>query len=154
MATLNDQLKTDASFTKFKWDPKQSIWYKSGDIGCYNLKGSLECLGRKDNQIKLGGRRIEIAEVELSLRSFRLLEDLVIVPMKDEDNRVLELVGFTMNAISSEELRTIKLSSLDNLEAIFFPKRVFEVEKFPVNTSGKLDRKRLEEMAVTLGGRS
>jgi non-ribosomal peptide synthetase component F len=151
---LNDKAKTDAAFTKFKWDPKQSIWYKSGDIGCFNLNGSLECLGRKDNQIKLGGRRIEIAEIELSLRSFRLLEDLVVVPLKDEDNRVLELVGFTMNALSAEELKAIKLKSLDNLEAIFFPKRVFEIERFPVNTSGKLDRKSLVEMAKTLGGRS
>jgi len=151
---LNDQEKTDAAFTKFKWDPKRSIWYKSGDIGCYNLEGALECLGRKDNQIKLGGRRIEIAEIELSLRSFDLLEDLVVVPMKDEDNRVLELVGFTMNALSAEELRAIKRKSLDNLEAIFFPKRVLEIERFPVNISGKLDRKRLVEMAKTLGSRS
>ena len=33
---LNDQAKTDAAFTKFTWDKKRSIWYKSGDIGCYN----------------------------------------------------------------------------------------------------------------------
>lgn len=151
---LNDKAKTDAAFTKFKWDPKQTIWYRSGDIGCFNLNGSLECLGRKDNQIKLGGRRIEIAEIELSLRSFRLLEDVVVVPLKDEDNRVLELVGFTMNALSAEELKAIKLKSRDNLEPLFFPKRVFEIERFPVNTSGKLDRKTLVEMAKTLGGRS
>ena len=151
---LNDKAKTDAAFTKFKWDPQQSIWYRSGDIGFLNSNGSLECLGRKDNQIKLGGRRIEIGEIELSLRSFHLLDDIVVVPIKDEDNRVLELVGFTMNALSAEELKAIKVRSLDNLEAIFFPKRIFEIERFPVNTSGKLDRKRLIEMAKTLGGRS
>ena len=147
---INDKAKTDAAFTKFKWDPKQSIWYRSGDIGCYNLNGLLECLGRKDNQIKLGGRRIEIAEIELSLRPFPLLDDLVVVPLKDKENRVLELVGFTTNIFSAEELKTIKLKSLDYLEAIFFPKRVFEIERFPVNTSGKLDRKSLVEMAKTL----
>jgi len=151
---LNDQAKTDLAFTKFKWDQQESIWYKSGDIGCYNLNGSLECLGRKDSQIKLGGRRIEVAEIELSLRSFPLLEDLVVVPMRDEDNTVLELIGFTMNTLSVEELRAIKLNSQGDLEAIFFPKRVFKVEKFPVNTSGKLDRKKLIQLSKELVGRS
>ena len=141
---LNDQAKTDAAFTKFTWDKKRSIWYKSGDIGCYNLNGSLECLGRKDNQIKLGGRRIEIAEVELSLRSFRLLEDLVVVPIKDADNRVLELVGFTLNALSAEEL-CYKTQSLANLESIFFPKRVLRL-KISNIFSGKLDRNSLVDM--------
>ena len=151
---LNDQAKTDLAFTKFKWDQQESIWYKSGDIGCYNLNGSLECLGRKDRQIKLGGRRVEVAEIELSLRSFPLLEDLVVVPMRDEDNTVLELIGFTMNTLSVEELRAIKLNSQGDLEAIFFPKRVFKVEKFPVNTSGKLDRKKLIQISKELVGRS
>tara|TARA_B110000008_G_C16925722_1_gene546627 strand:- start:627 stop:1616 length:990 start_codon:yes stop_codon:yes gene_type:complete len=151
---LNDQSKTDLAFTKFKWDEQESIWYKSGDIGCYNLNGSLECLGRKDNQIKLGGRRVEIAEVELSLRSFALLEDLVVVPMRDKDDRVIELVGFTMNKLSVEDLRIIKLKSQSDLEAIFFPKRVFTIERFPITTSGKLDRKKLVQMAKILSRRS
>jgi len=144
---LNDQEKTDLQFTKFKWDQKESIWYKSGDIGFYNLNGSLECLGRKDSQIKLGGRRIEIAEVELSLRCFPLLEDLVVVPLRDKDNRVLELIGFTMNSLSAEELRVIRLNSQGDLEAIFFPKRIYTIEKFPVSISGKLDRKKLVKIA-------
>ena len=151
---LNDQSKTDLAFTKFKWDGQESIWYKSGDIGCYNLNGSLECLGRKDNQIKLGGRRVEIAEVELSLRSFALLEDLIVVPIRDKEDRVIELVGFTMNKFSVEDLRVIKLKSQSDLEALFFPKRVFTIERFPVTTSGKLDRGKLVQMAKMLGRQS
>ena len=78
----------------------------------------------------------------------------MVVPIKDADNRVLELVGFTLNALSAEELSAIKLKSLANLESIFFPKRVFEIERFPINTSGKLDRNSLVDMAKTLISRS
>ena len=65
------------------------------------------------------------------------------MPLRDKDNRVLELIGFTMNSLSAEELRVIRLNSQGDLEAIFFPKRIYTIEKFPVSISGKLDRKKL-----------
>jgi non-ribosomal peptide synthetase component F len=67
---LNDTEKTRLSFKPFSWDPSNEVWYKSGDLGFYNNDGILECIGRKDNQIKMGGRRIEICEIESILRTF------------------------------------------------------------------------------------
>ena len=76
---LNDVEKTKSAFVHFDWDSSESKWYKSGDFGFYNTDGDLECLGRKDNQIKIGGQRIEIGEIEGVLRNYELLNDVVIV---------------------------------------------------------------------------
>ncbi len=47
--------------------------------------GELEYIGRKDNQVKIGGRRVEIGEIEASLSNFSLLKDIVVVPIRDEN---------------------------------------------------------------------
>ncbi|KAK3685288.1 hypothetical protein B0T22DRAFT_465275 [Podospora appendiculata] len=56
------------------WLPEQQLgWsrrlYKTGDLGRYTPEGLLECLGRKDTQVKLRGLRIELSEVEHEVRA-------------------------------------------------------------------------------------
>ncbi len=144
---LGDTDKTDSVFKTFKWDQTGSIWYKSGDIGKYNDVGFLECLGRTDSQIKIAGRRIELGELEASLRTIKNLDDIIIVPVKDSENRVEKLIGYTMNNISQEEILQYRKESSKNIESIFFPKSIIHIDNFPVTPSGKTDRKKLEDLA-------
>ena len=48
-------------------DGSDGRWYKTGDRGCYWPDGTLEFLGRRDRQVKIGGHRIELGEVEAGL---------------------------------------------------------------------------------------
>jgi len=143
---VNDQEKTNSSFVKFDWDPSGAIWYKSGDLGFYNNSGELECIGRKDNQLKVGGRRIEIGEIENALAQFSQLQDAVVVALKDENMTVKGIVAFTMNEISKEDLHKIRQESNKYIEREFFPKTIVTVDDFPRTLSGKIDRKELLEM--------
>lgn len=144
---LNDPEKTRLAFKTFLWDISNEIWYKSGDLGLYNTDGILECLGRKDSQIKMGGRRIEIGEIESILRSFEELKDAVVIPIKDANGIVAKLVAFTTLFMNKEQEQLIRNRCEDRLERIFFPKKILYIESMPVTPSGKIDKNKLTELA-------
>jgi amino acid adenylation domain-containing protein len=147
---LNDENKTNYGFVQFDWDKTGDIWYKSGDLGFINKSGSIECIGRKDNQIKLGGRRIEIGEIEAALSKFNLLQDVVVVPIKNDDLIITGCVAFTMSEISKEDQILLRHQSATHLEQVFFPKKIVKLEQFPRSPSGKIDRNVLSLKAKNL----
>ncbi len=147
---LNNESKTNSVFVQFDWDKSGDIWYKSGDLGFLNKSGDFECIGRKDNQIKLGGRRIEIGEIESVLSKFTLLQDIVVVAIKNDDQITTGCVAFTMNEISKEGQIRIRQESMQYLEQVFFPKKIVTIDEFPRSPSGKIDRKALSLKAQNL----
>jgi len=144
---LNDQEKTDAAFTKFKWDSKRSIWYKSGDLGFINTNGDIECAGRKDSQIKIAGRRVEIGEIEAALSYFDGTRGAVVVPLQNESQVVTGCVAFVVTNLSIADISEIRKDSEKYLDRIFFPKKIITIESFPLAQSGKIDRKALAVIA-------
>jgi amino acid adenylation domain-containing protein len=147
---LNDPEKTKTVFVTFDWDKTAAKWYRSGDLGFYNVDGNYECIGRKDNQIKLGGRRIEIGEIEAVLRLYPETSNAVVVPVKDAAEVVIACVAFLTMQLSKEQEIQIRKDSEKYLERIFFPKRILYIKTFPMSPSGKIDRKALSETAREL----
>ena len=144
---LNDKTKTDSVFVNFAWDMSEGKWYRSGDLGFYNADGNIECIGRRDNQVKLGGRRIEIGEIEAVLSRFPPTDGAVVVPLRDDNEIVIGCVAFITLKISKEDEIFIRKESLPFLEKVFFPKRIITCNPLPLSISGKIDRKALEEKA-------
>jgi acyl-coenzyme A synthetase/AMP-(fatty) acid ligase len=149
---LNDKEKTNLSFVHFKWDDTNDIWYKSGDIGFRNQLGLIECCGRIDSQIKIGGRRIEIGEIESKLSKFGKIGEIVVVSVRNDLGFVEYCVGFIIGELLNDEYLEVKRQSSLVLDTVFFPKRIFKVEYFPRTNSGKVDRKSLGELAKELMG--
>ena len=147
---LNDQAKTDSLFVTFDWDPTEDKWYKSGDLGFYNDENNLECIGRRDNQIKIAGRRIEIGEIEAVLARYPSTQDAVVVPLKDEHQVSIGCMAFTLNEISRQDQDFIRQESNMFIERVFFPKKIITIEAFPLAPSGKIDRNALAAMAHQL----
>ncbi len=144
---LHDQAKTDSVFVSFDWDASGARWYKSGDLGFYNEDGNLECVGRRDSQIKLAGRRIEIGEIENALGRYPEICDAVVVPLRDGNQVVTGCVAFTTNKMNKQAESFIRQDSTRYIERIFFPKKIITIEAFPVAASGKTDRKALANLA-------
>lgn len=144
---LNDEQKTNSVFVTFDWDPSGDKWYRSGDLGVCNEDGDLECLGRKDNQVKLAGRRIELGDIESALTRYPAIRDVVVVPLKNENQAVIGLVAYITGTLSKQEEDSIRLDSAKYIEKIFFPKKILTIQSFPVTASGKVDRKVLAAMA-------
>ena len=153
---FKDQAKTDSCFVTFPWDQTEDRWYMTGDLGFFNDDGNLECIGRRDNQIKLGGRRIEVGEIEAALNRYEQTREAVVVPQRDENEIVTGCVAFTTKKISKDEENTIRNDSSRYIERIFFPKKILTISEFPLTAGGKIDRNALSTMVqgmmVTAGG--
>jgi amino acid adenylation domain-containing protein len=149
---FNEDVKTNEVFVGFQWDDDENInkWYKTGDLGFVNSDGSLECIGRKDSQIKIAGRRIEIGEIESILQKFAMLSDIVIVPIRDLSDIVVGCYGFTTLKVTKEIEFEIRKNSELSLEKVFFPKKIIHIEQFPLTASGKINRRELEQVAKNI----
>ena len=147
---LNNSDKTKESFLKFSWDDLDRLWYKTGDMGFFNTSGDLECIGRSDNQVKIGGRRLEIGEVESVLSKFELTKHAVVVPLRGQDRIVTGLVVFILSDITNADIIRLRKQCAELLDNVFFPKKFFTITEFPLAPSGKKDRKLLETMAKDL----
>ena len=60
---FNDRERTAQQFV----GSGDTRWYRTGDLGCYWPDGTLEFLGRRDKQVKIGGYRIELGEIDAAL---------------------------------------------------------------------------------------
>ena len=125
--------------------------YRSGDKGHFDKKGLLYCDGRLDNQIKLHGYRIEIEDIETNLASVYGVKRGA-VAQRLHDGKVESLTAFV---IREDDLITddysgrkaIRMALRERMPSYMVPKRIVFIDELPVTNNGKLDRKRLREMA-------
>ncbi len=107
--------------------------YKSGDLACYLPDGNIRYLGRRDEQLKVRGFRIEPGEIEATLKEHPAVADAVVVA--DEDQRLVAYI--TGTAVRDEELRVFMRQRLpDYMVPSFF----ISLAELPLTTNGKVDR--------------
>ncbi len=108
--------------------------YKTGDLGRINDRGELEFLGRRDDQIKHMGHRIELGELEAAARTVDGVDAACAV--FDREKSVLGLVytGAIEKTALLNALRT-------KLPEYLLPKRTAKVNTLPLTENGKTDRK-------------
>lgn len=83
----NDKMQTDSVFVIH---PREKIrMYRTGDIGRYLPDGNIEFLGRKDNQIKINGHRIEIGEINENLKKLQGVKNAVTIAHKEKHDVTL-----------------------------------------------------------------
>jgi len=124
------------------------ILYKTGDIGYFREDGNIECLGRIDNQVKIRGFRIELEEIETVLLKHRLINDCAISVKKDTNLGDIIVAYYTeKEPINTEEL---KKHFLNYIPPYMVPSAFVQLEKIPLNQSGKVDRNALSAMELDL----
>ncbi|KMO38079.1 hypothetical protein VQ03_18035 [Methylobacterium tarhaniae] len=77
-------------------------WYRTGDFGCYWPDGTLEFLGRRDRQVKVGGHRIELGEIDAALRGLPGIRGGLTLALGDRDKR---LVAFAVAGDGADQDR-------------------------------------------------
>lgn len=181
---LNDEEKTAAVFVE---DPewllmghpelgikgRQGRLYKTGDLARYDDQGQLLILGRKDNQVKIRGNRVELGEVEYRIHDcVRDAAQVVVETVKQDRTSAGEcqLVAFLkfpeQSVDTAIELHDQRGSSLEAspratlydiepgkaaelaryLPGYMIPSLYFVVNKLPMTSTGKTDRKVLREL--------
>jgi tyrocidine synthetase-3 len=117
--------------------------YRTGDVGRWMRDGSIEFLGRKDDQVKIRGYRIELGEVENALRNHPSVEEVVVIARANEE-QLKELVAYVVGAgtLTSSDLQTYLQGSLP---AYAVPSHFVQLEKLPLTSNGKVDKKQLPD---------
>lgn len=117
--------------------------YFTGDLGIKHSAGCLEVLGRKNNEVKIFGYRVNIAEIETVMHQIEGVVNVAVVPFKNTQNDV-KLIAYwirNLNSTLSEiELRQILERKLPRLSV---PSHFIELNEFPMTSSGKINRRAL-----------
>jgi D-alanine--poly(phosphoribitol) ligase subunit 1 len=123
--------------------------YRTGDWGRYR-DGLLFFEGRMDNQIKLHGYRIELADVEANLRALPAVRDTVVLPVLKQGAADSLAAFVILNEPPAggefQAANALRAALAERLPAYMLPRRFLFLETFPMNANGKADRKRLAEM--------
>ncbi|WP_439957560.1 amino acid adenylation domain-containing protein [Nocardia crassostreae] len=117
--------------------------YRTGDLVKWTPAGELEYLGRTDFQVKLRGLRIELGEIEAALLAQpRVAQSVVLV--RTDAHAGDQLVGYVAREPGAElDADAVKAALARTLPAYMVPAAVAVLDAFPLNASGKLDRKAL-----------
>lgn len=121
--------------------------YRTGDRARYANSGALEFLGRTDDQVKLRGHRIELAEVEGALEEHPSVRQAVAVLVDADVPQRAHLAAFIVTA-STLTPREIRGWLADRLPAPMRPQRIEIVPSLPRTAAGKADRVRLAAYAA------
>ena len=117
-------------------------YYRTGDIAAVDTSGNLVFYGRTDEQVKIGGYRVELQEVEAAVSASAGCRCKVLA-VKDAAGRT-QLAAF----IETAQLDKKKLAEavLEQLPAYMLPQHFIAVERFPANANGKIDRAQLLDL--------
>jgi surfactin family lipopeptide synthetase A len=132
---------------KEKSGARNARLYKTGDLVRWLPNGNLEYIGRNDFQIKVRGYRIEPAEIESKLQEIESIEQVLVIALQDSKNDKFLCAYYTAKQeINSVELST-KLSA--TLASYMIPDCFIWLDKFPINSNGKIDSKLLPKPDFT-----
>ncbi|KAL6163153.1 NRPS [Exserohilum turcicum] len=166
---LGDQTKTDSVFLESPGFLPDERAYNTGDRARYTADGSIVYLGRADQQTKLRGQRIELAEIEA--HTLKNLPDVsgvcvdIVLPGGLQDKACLaaffcldkndksppgEDLLLPVSEHLKDEILMLKRALEEALPPYEVPALYIPLSKMPTTTAGKLDRRALREAIATL----
>jgi len=138
---LNRQDLTATRFIPNLFAEDGSRLYRTGDLARYRNDGSIDYLGRSDQQVKVRGFRIELGEIEAQLLAQPQVRQAVVLAQDTASGQ--QLVAYVVADESTRE--NLKTALKDNLPDYMVPAHLFFLPSLPLTTNGKLDRKALPQ---------
>jgi amino acid adenylation domain-containing protein len=150
---LNRPELTEEKFVANPFAPGKRM-YKTGDLARWLEDGNIQYMGRIDTQVKIRGFRIELGEIEACLNQHPGIRDSAVIAQGGEGNRQLiafyrakETTAERIVELPIEELRAYLQRSLPEY---MMPAGFMSLAAIPLNANGKVDRRALARMDVTI----
>ncbi|MDE5457022.1 amino acid adenylation domain-containing protein [Bradyrhizobium sp. CSA112] len=145
--------KAGMTAERFVPDPFSAVpggrLYRTGDLARWREDGTVEYLGRSDDQVKVNGFRIELGEIQTSLLRHEEIEQAAVVALPGAAGSQLvayvapkaakDASGAAAEALVERLIGFLK----QTLPVYMVPARIMVLERLPVLSSGKIDRRAL-----------
>jgi len=140
---LNRPELTAERFYRSNRSYRTYIIYRTGDLARWLADGNIEFLGRIDHQVKVRGFRIELGEIENSLHKHPGIKEAVVVAREHENGG-----NYLCAYIVTHDGKPFTISQLrehltKELPDYMVPAYFIHLERIPLTTNGKIDRKAL-----------
>jgi amino acid adenylation domain-containing protein/non-ribosomal peptide synthase protein (TIGR01720 family) len=116
--------------------------YKTGDLCRFLPSGDIEYLGRLDHQVKIRGFRIELGEIESALGQHAAIREAVVMAREDVPGSK-RLVAYLVTAPEAPTIGDVREHLTAILPEYMVPAAFVFLDKLPLSTNGKIDRKAL-----------
>ncbi|NBH14563.1 amino acid adenylation domain-containing protein [Lachnospiraceae bacterium] len=116
--------------------------YRSGDLGYFLPNGDLAFLHRKDTQIMIYGKRVEVMEVEARLYQCSGIEQAVVRAFTDE-NGLSYMTAYIVPSVQDMRVSEVRKELSEHLAAFMIPEFIVKMPQIPLNSNGKPDTARL-----------
>ncbi len=120
----------------------EDLVYRTGDLGRFLPDGALEIRGRLDHQVKIGGVRVEPAEVAAVLSRHPGVHACAVVAVKDPRGEVA-LCAYVVAAAPAPTPEALAAHAAGALPAAMIPRLFVYLDRLPTTPNGKLDRRAL-----------
>jgi amino acid adenylation domain-containing protein len=149
---INDQALTEEKFVSnpFSQDPSGRL-YRTGDLAKLSSDCNLEFIGRVDHQVKLRGFRIDLGDIESTLRQHKEVKEAVVLSktFSEQDQRLVAFVVPRHRGGSRDQTGSQLRSFLkERLPEYMVPNDVITLEEMPLSPNGKTDRNALLSMDI------
>ncbi len=147
---INDPHMTSRKYFDIPELPGERL-YATGDIVRWNEEGLLDYLGRKDQQLKVRGNRVEIGEIEKHILRIGAVKNAVVsVRSQVNDNKDLIAYIVARDAESTVDSEALADRLAESLPEYMIPAYFVQIREIPLNDNGKVDYSQLPEPAQAI----
>ncbi len=116
--------------------------YKTGDLAKWSKDGVLHFIGRNDNQIKYRGYRIDLSEIEYTIKNHPYVKNTLVILDKTtySSEKLIAFVAYNNSAITINSLREFLSGKLPHY---MIPNKFVFLENFQLTPNGKISKKHL-----------
>ena len=123
--------------------------YRTGDLGYLDAEGMLHLVGRRDQMVKLRGHRLDLGEVEATLKAHPAVREAVAFAI--EVGAEKEVRAAVLTDAGDQVAGELRVLCQRRLPVYGRPARIDRFDDFPLLATGKIDRKKIQALAIAAG---
>ncbi|MFT6127007.1 MAG: amino acid adenylation domain-containing protein [Patiriisocius sp.] len=117
------------------------LMYKTGDLAKWLPDGNIEFIGRKDDQVKISGYRVELGEVEAAINTLPNIKRATVISSNHTGEA--KLVAYIESENTIKDSNSVRSQLSSTLPEYMIPSLIMWLDDFPITTNGKVDKKNL-----------